>query len=259
MVRALQANGHTVAMTGDGVNDVLALKAADLGVAMGSGAPATRGVAQLVLLDGRFATLPGVVAEGRRVTANIERVSNLFVTKTVWAALLALSIGLARWPYPFLPRHLSVIDSLTIGVPAFVLALAPNTRRYIPGFVDRVLRFTIPVGILVGLCIFTMFAIARGLGTSLSEQRTAATIVGLTLSLGVLVLLARPLTMWRMLLVAAVVVAFISLFAIEPASRFLDLQTSSALVIPCIAVAVVGLGSLAAAGATRSAPRRSQR
>src|SRR6266568_4671414 len=85
MVKALQARGHTVAMTGDGVNDVLALKLADLGIAMGSGAPATRAVAELVLLDSRFATLPGVVAEGRRVTANIERVANLFVTKTVWA------------------------------------------------------------------------------------------------------------------------------------------------------------------------------
>src|SRR5262249_7517554 len=85
MVRAVQARGHTVAMTGDGVNDVLALKLADIGVAMGTGAPATKAVAELVLLDDRFGTLPGVVAEGRRVTANIERVANLFITKTVWA------------------------------------------------------------------------------------------------------------------------------------------------------------------------------
>jgi cation-transporting P-type ATPase E len=103
MVKALQARGHTVAMTGDGVNDVLALKLADLGIAMGSGAPATKAVAELVLLDGRFATLPGVVAEGRRVTANIERVANLFITKTVWAALLAVAVGAALLPYPFLP------------------------------------------------------------------------------------------------------------------------------------------------------------
>ena len=98
MVTALQARGHTVAMTGDGVNDVLALKHADLGVAMGSGAPATSAVAQLVLLDNRFATLPGVVAEGRRVTANIERVANLFITKTVWATLLAIVAGVAGCP-----------------------------------------------------------------------------------------------------------------------------------------------------------------
>src|SRR6266568_1013318 len=140
MVKALQARGHTVAMTGDGVNDVLALKLADLGIAMGSGAPATRAVAELVLLDSRFATLPGVVAEGRRVTANIERVANLFVTKTVWAALLGIAVGVALLPYPFLPRHLTIIDTLTIGIPSFFLALAPNQRRYLPGFASRASR-----------------------------------------------------------------------------------------------------------------------
>ena len=133
MVRALQARGHTVAMTGNGVNDVLALKLADIGVAMGTGAPATKAVAELVLLDNRFATLPGVVAEGRRVTANIERVANLFITKTVWATLLAVAAGAVLKPYPFLPRHLTIIDTLAIGVPAFFLALAPNRRRYVPG------------------------------------------------------------------------------------------------------------------------------
>ena len=90
--------------------------------------------------------MPGVVAEGRRVIANIERVANLFVTKTVYAMLLAIAVGVARWPYPFLPRHLTIISSLTIGIPAFFLALAPNAAGYVPGFVPRVLRFAIPAG-----------------------------------------------------------------------------------------------------------------
>jgi cation-transporting ATPase E len=105
MVKVLQDRGHAVAMTGDGVNDVLALKLADIGVAMGTGAAATKAVAELVLLDNGFAALPGVVAEGRRVTANIERVANLFITKTVWATLLAVATGAgSRWSSPRSPR-----------------------------------------------------------------------------------------------------------------------------------------------------------
>src|ERR1700719_1640058 len=161
MVKALQARGHTVAMTGDGVNDALALKDADIGVAMGSGAPATRAVAQVVLLDGRFANMPNVVPEGRRVIANVERVANLFVTKTFYAMMLAVAIGIARWPYPFLPRHLTIVSSLTIGIPAFFLALAPNQRRFEPGFVARVLRFAAGAGAVAAVSTFVVYAFAR--------------------------------------------------------------------------------------------------
>src|SRR3984885_6068049 len=174
MVTALQARGHTVAMTGDGVNDVLALKLADLGIAMGSGAAATKAVAELVLLDGRFAALPGVVAEGRRVTANIERVANLFVTKTVWATLLAVAVGVALLPYPFLPRHLTIIDSLAIGIPSFFLALPPHRRRSLPGFVGRVLRFAIPAGCLVAAATFAAYELARTDAPPLVAPRPAA-------------------------------------------------------------------------------------
>src|SRR6185436_20992179 len=135
IVDALQRRGHVVAMTGDGVNDALALKDADLGIAMGSGAAATRGTAKVVLLDDDFGTLPHLLAEGRRVLGNIERVGRLFLVKTSYSVVLALLVGVAHLPFPLLPRHVTLIGSLTIGIPGFFLALAPNTERARPGFV----------------------------------------------------------------------------------------------------------------------------
>src|SRR5262249_52808651 len=155
-------------------------------------------------LDNSFGALPGVVAEGRRVTANIERVANLFITKTVWATLLAIATGAALLPYPFLPRHLTIIDTLAIGVPPFFLAPPPNSRRYLPAFAARVRRFPIPAGAIIAAATFSAYTLARARGLPLAEQRTAATLVALLLSLCVLALLAIPLT-WRRiaLLVAA--------------------------------------------------------
>jgi cation-transporting P-type ATPase E len=244
-VKALQARGHAAAMTGDGVNDALALKLADIGVAMGSGAPATRSVAQLVLLDDQFATMPGVVAEGRRVTANIERVANLFITKTVWATLLAIAVGIALWPYPFLPRHLTIIDTLTIGVPSFFLALAPNTRRYVPGFVDRVLRFAIPAGALAAIVGFSAFAVARLNDLPLVQQRTGATIVMLMMSLCVLVILAAPLTWRRTLLVALMIVGFVLLFPIPSVRDFYELKLPREVLTETLVIGFVGVAVLA--------------
>ena len=245
MVKALQARGHTVAMTGDGVNDVLALKLADIGVAMGSGAPATKAVAELVLLDNRFATLPGVVAEGRRVTANIERVANLFITKTVWATLLAIAAGVALLPYPFLPRQLTVIDSLAIGVPAFFLALAPNRRRYVPGFVERVLRFAIPAGLIVAAATFSAYALADARGLPLTQQRTAATLVTLVLSLCVLALLAMPLTWRRIALLVAALAAFVLLFPVRAVRTFYKLELPQGAIWSTLLIAALGIAALA--------------
>jgi cation-transporting ATPase E len=245
MVKALQARGHTVAMTGDGVNDVLALKLADIGVAMGTGAPATKAVAELVLLDDRFATLPGVVAEGRQVTANIERVANLYITKTVWATLLAVAAGIALMPYPFLPRHLTIIDTLAIGIPSFFLALAPNRRRYVPGFVGRVLRFAGPAGLIIAATTFSAYALARARGLPLTEQRTAATLVTLILSLTVLALLAMPLTWRRVALLVAALAAFVLLFPVTAVRRFYALALPHGAIAGTLLIAALGVVALA--------------
>ena len=138
-------------MTGDGVNDALALKDADIGVAMGNGAQATKAVAELVLLDGRFSHLPDVLAEGRRVIGNVERVANLFVAKNAMSLIAILAAAITAVPFPFLPRHLTLVSAVTIGIPAFFLALGPNKRRYLPGFLGRILRFAVPSGAVAGL------------------------------------------------------------------------------------------------------------
>jgi cation-transporting P-type ATPase E len=204
MVTALQRRGHVVAMTGDGVNDALALKDADIGVAMGNGSPATRAVAQLVLLDGRFAHLPEAVAEGRRVIANIERAANLFLVKNVYSLMMAVITVAALSAYPLAPVQLTLISTLTIGVPGFFLALAPNQRRYLPGFLPRVLRFSVPTGLITGAAAYAGYALTRRLlpEAGVAGARTTATVVVLLVAFWTLVILARPITAWKAGLVA---------------------------------------------------------
>lgn len=259
MVHALQSRGHTVAMTGDGVNDVLALKDADIGVAMGSGSSASRAVAQIVLLDNKFATLPYVVGEGRRVIGNIERVSNLFLTKTVYSVLLAALVGIGGLAsklfgsdallYPFQPIHVTIAAWFTIGIPAFILSLAPNNERAHPGFVRRVMTSAVPNGVVVGAATLISYLLAyQGSHASKVEQTQASTAALITLLVGavwVLAVVARPYQWWRVALVAFSALAYVVIFSIPLAQEKFMLDpsnvalTSMALGIGLAAAAVV--------------------
>ena len=197
MIDALQSRGHTVAMTGDGVNDVLALKDADMGIAMGSGSSASRAVAQLVLLDDQFSTLPRVMAEGRRVINNVERVANLFITKATYAVLLTALVGLFGVPFPFLPKQLTLIGTISVGVPGFFLALAPDASLVRPGFLPRVLRYAVPAGTAAAAATFTAYEVVRRSDATLEAARTSATLTLLGISLVVLLGISRPLRPWK--------------------------------------------------------------
>ena len=247
IVQALHTQNHVVAMTGDGVNDALAIKEADLGIAMGNAAPATKAVAQVVLVDSKFSHLPDVVARGRQVMANMERVASLFLVKTVYSALISLGVVLTQIPYPYLPRHITYIGALTIGMPAFILALAPNTRRYIPGFLKRVVTFALPGGIATALSVLLAAWVlppvmgwnVTGDAADLSALRATSAIILFAMGVFVLARVARPLNSWRGVLVAVFAAAgVIGAFVPFVANFFaLILPTGATMVATLIALA----------------------
>ncbi|AOR24793.1 HAD-IC family P-type ATPase [Clostridium taeniosporum] len=214
IVKSLQALDHTVAMTGDGVNDVLALKESDCGIAMANGSDATKAVAQLVLLKSDFSALPKVVEEGRKQINNLERVAELFLSKTVYSIILALVFSLLFLPFPVLPIQMSLVGSCAIGIPAFFLALLPNRGGVKKGFLHRILTVSIPNGIFLALFTTLTFMSAFYIGASIDYSRTLALLMFAGVSMIILLKVSRPLTTFKFCLVilmfGIVVLAFIT-------------------------------------------------
>ena len=254
MIDALHARGKTVAMTGDGVNDVLALKNADLGIAMGSGSDATRAVAQLVLLDDQWEMMPDVVAQGRKVLGNIERVADVFLTKSFYAMIVSSATVIFAVAFPFLPRHLTLVSALTIGIPGFFLALMPNVERFRPGFFRRVLSFAIPAGVIAAIASFTSYGVALYFDEPLFNAQSAATITLFIVTLAVLAQSARPLNVIRLTLVALMGAAFVAVLYIPWLSNIFALSLGPER-YSLISIAVGLAGAVAVGIATRVTDR----
>lgn len=214
LLQALKRQGHTVAMTGDGVNDVLALREADCSIAMASGASAASQIAQIVLTDSDFSAMPAIVAEGRRVINNIQRAASLFLVKNIFSMGLALACMLAGWAYPFMPFHLTVISALTIGVPGFFLAMEPNYERVRGKFLPTVLRRALPAGItnlaVVTLTHFTMLSFCL----PAEDSATVCTAVLAVVGMSVLYRVSIPFDWFRGFLWGAMAAALIGCFTL---------------------------------------------
>lgn len=209
IIMALQALGHTVAMTGDGVNDVLALKEADCSVAMASGSDATKNVSQLVLLDSNFSSMPYVVGEGRRTINNIERSASLFLVKTIYATLLSIIFIFIDMPYPFIPIQLTLASVVTIGIPSFVLALEPNNDVVKGSFLKSVLKRAIPPAITIVLNIVVVFIASNLFNFSYQETSTLSVAITGYTSFILLYKTCKPLNAMRTTLFILMFIFFV--------------------------------------------------
>ncbi|MDE6551212.1 MAG: HAD-IC family P-type ATPase [Clostridia bacterium] len=243
LVTSLKAKGYTVGMTGDGVNDVMALKEADCSIAMASGSEAARNVAQLVLMNSDFASLPSVVAEGRRVINNIERVASLFLVKTTFSVVLTLMCIILQLSYPFVPIQLTLISGLFVGMPSFFLALEPNNRKVTGSFLSKVFSKALPAGLTIALMVTVISILYHDIGIDVSSQiaTMAFYVTGLT-ALLVLLQVCYPYTKMRLFLIFLALMGLIFAVSVDWTREFFsinsltsDMITKLAIMMICIA------------------------
>ena len=216
LIAALKSQDNIVAMVGDGVNDVLALREADCGIAMASGSDAARGISQIVLLDSNFISLPGVVMEGRQVINNIERVACLYLTKTIFSVLLSVFFIITGLIYPLVPFHITLIGVVTIGVPSFFLTLEQNKKRVEPGFLKKIIVTSLPGGIAVALNIILLQILQKPMSIEPSQLRLISVLLTTAICFQVLIRLIRPFNINRVLLLLSMIILFITALIAVP-------------------------------------------
>lgn len=239
LVEALQKQGHTVAMTGDGVNDVLALHASDCSIAMGSGSDAARSIAQVVLLDDDFSAMPNIVAEGRRSISNLQRSAVLFLTKTLYSiAMAVLFVVVVGYDYPFTPVQLTVLSFFTIGLPSFVLALEPNTDRNRGQFLRNVVTRAIPGAVAVMLVVIASIAVGSAFGASQAEFQTMCVLTSAAIGMNVVARQSQPFNAVRVVLFIACAAGLLfSIFGMDSFLMLADLPFN--LQVACLIIMLV--------------------